>query len=157
MASNHPDRLKRQEALEQWFKSMNQIMHEKPVKGILQSIDDFFKQPFPQSPFHVDVSETEKEYVVTAELPGIKKEQITLEVIDNRLTISVNKSESSSEVNDISKIHRQRTSQQRLSRTIPFPHRINEKKTRASHKDGLLEIKIAKKQGKKIDISIDEE
>jgi hypothetical protein len=38
MATNHPDRPKRQEALEQWFKSMNQLMQEKPAKGILQRI-----------------------------------------------------------------------------------------------------------------------
>ncbi|HAQ08606.1 MAG TPA: heat-shock protein Hsp20 [Bacillus bacterium] len=152
MASNHPDRPKRQEALEQWLKSMNRLMHEKPVKGILQSIDDFFSHPFPHQSLNVDLSETEKEYIVTVELPGIKKEQISLDVIDNSLTISVNKTESSLEVNDISKIHRQRTSQQRFSRTIPFSHPINEKKTRASYRDGLLEIKITKKQGKKIDI-----
>jgi len=157
MATNHPDRQKRHEALEQWFKSMNQMMHEKPVKGILQSIDDFFRQPFPHTTFHVDLNETDKEYVVTAELPGIKKDQIAIDVIDNTLTISVENKNVSSEVNEIAKTNRQRASMQRFSRTIPFSHPINEKKMRASYRDGLLEIKIAKKTGKKIDIIIDQD
>ncbi|MGA9227762.1 MAG: Hsp20/alpha crystallin family protein [Mesobacillus sp.] len=157
MAPNHPDRPKRHEALEQWFKSMNHIMQEKPVKGILQSIDDFFRQPFPYSTIHVDVNETDTEYEVTAELPGIKKDQISIDVINNALTITVNKSETSTEVNDLEKTHRHRSSMQRFSRTIPFAQPINERKIRASYIDGLLKIKIAKKPGKKIDILIDQD
>ncbi|RSD26538.1 Hsp20/alpha crystallin family protein [Mesobacillus subterraneus] len=157
MATNHPDRPKRHEALEQWFKSMNQLMQEKPVKGILQSIDDFFRQPFPHSHFNLDIEETEKHYIVTAELPGVKREQISIDVIDNTLTIMVNKTDLTEEINEVARTHRQRAAVQRLSRTIPFSHPINEKKTRASYRDGLLEIRLAKKQGKKIDILIDQE
>ena len=29
------------------MKSMNDFFNEKPIKGFLQSIDDFFKSPFP--------------------------------------------------------------------------------------------------------------
>lgn len=156
MAPNHPDRPKRHEALEQWFKSMNEIIQEKPVKGILQSIDDFFRQPFPYSPFHVDLSETDTEYEVTAELPGIKKDQISIDAISNSLTITINKTEASTEVNDLAKTQRHRSSSRRLSRTMSFPQPINERKIRASYIDGLLKIIIAKKQGKKIDIIIDQ-
>jgi HSP20 family protein len=157
MATNHPDRPKRQEALEQWFKSMNQLMQEKPVKGILQSIDDFFRQPFPHSPFNVGVHEKEKEYIVTAELPGIKRDQISINIINNSLTILVDQTDVTSEINDIAKTERHMASTRRLSRTIPFSVPVNERKTRASYRDGLLEIKIAKKQGKKIDILTDNE
>ncbi len=38
-------------------KSMNDFFNEKPVRGFLQSIDDFFKTPFPQwTGFHVETS-----------------------------------------------------------------------------------------------------
>ncbi|CAM4056988.1 Hsp20/alpha crystallin family protein [Mesobacillus thioparans] len=156
MATNHPDRPKKHETLEQWFKSMNQLMQEKPVKGFLQSIDDFFRQPFPQSSFSVRVNENVNEYVVTAELPGIKKEDISIDVINNSLTILVNKTEMVSEINDIEKTEMHMASSRQYSRTVPFAHPINDKKVRASYRNGLLEIKIAKKQGKKIDIFIDE-
>lgn len=157
MATNHPDRPKKHEALEQWFKSMNQLMQEKPVKGILQSIDDFFKQPFPHTPFNVAVSETEMEYIVKAELPGVKRDQISINIINNSLTILVDQSEITSEVNDIAKTEKHTASTRRLSRTIPFSVPVNERKTRASYRDGLLEVKVAKKQGKKIDIIADQD
>ncbi|NKE04838.1 MULTISPECIES: Hsp20/alpha crystallin family protein [Mesobacillus] len=152
MATNHPDRPKRHEALEHWFKSMNQLMQEKPVKGILQSIDDFFRQPFPHSPFNVALNETEKEYIVKAELPGVKRDQISINIINNSLTILVNQTDVTSEINDIAKTERHMASTRQLSRTIPFSVPVNERKTRASYRDGLLEVKVAKKQGKKIDI-----
>lgn len=155
MATNHPDRPKRHEALEQWFKSVNQLMQEKPVKGILQSIDDFFRQPFPNSPFNVGVQETEKEYIVTAELAGVKRDQISINIINNSLTILVNQTDVTSEVNDVAKMERHMASARQLSRTIPFSVPVNERKTRASYRNGLLEVKITKKQGKKIDILSD--
>lgn len=157
MATNHPDRPKRHEVLEQWFKSMNQLMHEKPVRGVLQSIDDFFRHPYPISTFNVGVQETKNEYIVTAELPGVKREEISIDLINNSLTIQVNKTNLSTEINDIEKSERHMASTKQLSRTIPFAHPINERKSRASYRDGLLEIKITKKQGKKIDISIEPE
>ena len=157
MGTNHPDRSKRQETLEQWFKSMNQLMQEKPVKGILQSIDDFFRQPFPHSHFNVGLNETEKDYIVTAELPGIKRDQISINIINNSLTILVNQTDVTSEINDIAKTEKHMASTRRLSRTIPFSVPVNERKTRASYRDGLLEVKVAKKQGKKIDILTDED
>lgn len=157
MATNHPDRPKRHETIDQWFKSVNQIMQEKPIKGFLQTVDDFFRQPFPVSPLNVEVHESEKEYVVTAELPGVKKEQITIDIIDNSLTILVDKTDVTTEINDIARTQRQMASMQRASRKIPFSHPINDKKVKASYRDGLLQIKIAKKQGKKIDIISDHE
>jgi HSP20 family protein len=157
MATNHPDRPKRHEALEQWFKSMNQLMQEKPVKGILQSIDDFFRHPLPHSHFNVGVHETEKEYIVTAELPGVKRDQISINIINNSLTILVNQTDVTSEINDVAKTERHMASARQLSRTIPFSVPVNERKTRASYRNGLLEVKIAKKQGKKIDILSDQD
>ncbi|MBT2694201.1 Hsp20/alpha crystallin family protein [Bacillus sp. ISL-55] len=157
MATNHPDRPKRHEALEQWFKSMNQLMQEKPVKGILQSIDNFFRHPFPHTPFNVGVHETEKEYIVTAELPGVKRDQISINIINNSLTILVNQTDVTSEINDIAKTERHMASARQFSRTIPFSVPVNERKTRASYRNGLLEVKIAKKQGKKIDILSDQD
>ncbi|WP_210365431.1 Hsp20/alpha crystallin family protein [Bacillus sp. REN3] len=156
MATNHPDRPKRHEAFEQWFKSMNQLMQEQPVRGFLQTIDEFFKHPFPHSAFPIEMDETDKEYIVKAELPGVKKEDIAIDVIDNALTIAISKSEKLMIKDDLKQTLTQKTSQNRSSRTIPFSQRINEKKVKAIYKDGLLEVKIAKKQGRRIDISIDE-
>ncbi|WP_413309235.1 Hsp20/alpha crystallin family protein [Bacillus sp. 1P10SD] len=135
------------------FKSMNDFLTEKPVRGFLQTIDDFFKTPFPVgSGFHVDTVETGKEYIITAELPGVKREQINLNITGNYLTISVENKELETEEDDINKIYRQRFTRQQSSRTISLPHAINEKMVKASYKDGLLQIKIPQEKGKIIEI-----
>lgn len=135
------------------FKSMNDFFAEKPVRGFLQSIDDFFKTPFPVgSGFHVETVETGNEYLITAELPGVKKDQIHLNITGNYLTITVENKELETEEDDINKTYRQKFTQQQSSRTISLPHVINEKMVKASYRDGLLQIKIPQEKGKAINI-----
>src|SRR3954465_5717695 len=135
------------------IKSMNDFFTDKPVRGFLQSIDDFFKTPFPQSAgFRVDTIETGKEYIITAELPGVNKEQIQLNITGNYLTISVENKELETEENDLSNVYRRKYAHQQASRTHSLPHAINEKLVRASYRDGLLQIRIPQEKGKIIDI-----
>ena len=77
------------------------------------ALDDFFNDPWwprrslVNDTFKVDVQETEKEYLIEAELPGINKEELDLSLEDNRLAISVNREESN-EKEDKNYIHRER-------------------------------------------------
>ena len=78
-------------------------------------LDDFFNDSFMSSPgrnllrdtFKLDIEEKENEYLIEAELPGITKEEIDLNIDDDNLCISVNRVE---EANDDGKnyIHRER-------------------------------------------------
>jgi len=60
-------------------------------------LDDFFSDSFMpartlmRDTFKIDIEEQEKEYLVAAELPGIAKEEIDINVDDEYLTISVNR------------------------------------------------------------------
>lgn len=63
------------------------------------SFDDFFDAPMTAlsnavSGFKMDVEDTDTAYVVTAELPGVTKDQIDVELNEGRLSISVDKKES---------------------------------------------------------------
>lgn len=148
---NDPKKKDRNEPFGELMKSMNQLFNEKPVKGFLQTMDDFFKNPFPfASSFHVEVTETEKEHVITAELPGINKEQIQIDVLDNYVTISVKSAEMLTEEDENRKIIRRQQSMQRSSRTIPLPQPVNEKKVKAFYQNGLLQITVPKQHGKRI-------
>jgi HSP20 family protein len=135
------------------IKSMNDFFTDKPMRGFLQSIDDFFKTPFPSSAgFRVDTSETGKEYIITAELPGVTKEQIQLNITGNYVTISVENKELETEENDLTHAYRRKYIHQQTSRTIALPHPINEELVKASYRDGLLQIRIPQEKGKVIDI-----
>jgi HSP20 family molecular chaperone IbpA len=146
-----PKKKDRNEPFGDLMKSMNQLFHEKPVRGFLQTMDDFFKNPFPNSSsFHVDVAETEKEHIISAELPGINREQIQIDILDNYITISVKSSEMVTEEDEKNNIFRRQQSMQRSSRTVPLPQPVNEKKVKAVYQNGLLQITVPKQQGKRI-------
>ncbi|MGI5849800.1 MAG: Hsp20/alpha crystallin family protein [Christensenellales bacterium] len=75
--------------------------------------DSFFNDPwfagrrFARDTFNVDVQETEKEYLVEAELPGVNKEQITVELMDGNLSIAINREDNINQENK-NYIHRER-------------------------------------------------
>ncbi|MEH7176638.1 Hsp20/alpha crystallin family protein [Neobacillus vireti] len=134
------------------LRTMNDFIHEKPVKGFLKSIDEFFNSPFPAGAFPVQVRETADEYIISAELPGVKKEQIQLNILPNQVNISIENQEIETKEDLNNHLFQKRVSQQRLSRTIPLPIVINEKMVKASYRDGLLNIRIPIIRGKTINI-----
>ncbi len=136
-----------------WFKPFQQLLNEAPVKGFLDTIDDFFRQPmFPQATFPISVKDLGDKHVVTVELPGLRKEQIGIDILENRLTVSVKQLDIVTEENDMNNTYIRRESMQHSSRTITFSHPIDEKRVKASYRNGLLEITIPKMKGKTIDI-----
>ncbi|MCL6570772.1 MAG: Hsp20/alpha crystallin family protein [Bacillus sp. (in: Bacteria)] len=150
--NNNPKKPK-SEPFGELIKSMNDFFNEKPVKGFLQSIDDFFKSPFPSgSGFQVDTIKTEGEYVISAELPGVKREQIHINIAANYLIISVENNELETEEDIHSRVYRNKVFRQQFSKTITLPQPINEKKVKATYRDGLLKIQVPQEKGNVIEI-----
>ncbi|WP_077213761.1 Hsp20/alpha crystallin family protein [Bacillus dakarensis] len=147
---NDPRKRKLEEPFGDLMRSMNEFFHAKPVKGLLQSIDEFFQLPF--TSFPVGVKESEAEHIITAELPGVKKEQIDLQVVDDSITISVKHHEMLTEEDENRQLIRSQQSMRKMSRTVYLGQPINDKKVKASYRDGLLEVRIPKRRGKKINI-----
>lgn len=62
-------------------------------------MDDFFSDSWPpgrvlsRDTFKLDVQDNEKEYVIEAELPGTKRDEVNVEMNDGRLTIFVKREE----------------------------------------------------------------
>ncbi|MCX7842419.1 MAG: Hsp20 family protein, partial [Clostridia bacterium] len=95
------------------------------------------------------------EYILEAELPGVKKDEINLEVHDDRLTISVKKDEKAEEKKDNYLRRERRTSS--MVRSFSIENIISDKIT-AKHENGILTLILPKKEetkpkGRKIDIS----
>ena len=143
---------RRKDPFNELMKPLDAFFNETPIKGFLQSIDDLFETSFPtfQPSFQVKTSETDSEYIVSAQLPGVNKEQIEIDLMDRYITITVQSQEEIIEEDENQKTFRKQQSLQRLIRTIPFPQPINEKQVKASYENGLLQITVPKIKGKQI-------
>ena len=147
------DKMKPEPPFGELIRSMQNFFNEKPMRGFLQSMDEFLKSPFPQGfGFPIDTVDNGKEYIVSAELPGIKREQIQLNIQGHLLTISINNHQVELDEDEINQVFKQKHYQQYSSRTIALPQAINEKKIKANYRDGLLQIRIPQEKGKIIDI-----
>ncbi|HLR33552.1 MAG TPA: Hsp20/alpha crystallin family protein [Fodinibius sp.] len=102
----------------------------------------------------IDVSESDNQFLISAELPGMKKEDITIDLENGRLTISGERNFKEEE--EGKKFHRVETQYGSFSRSFQLPDSIDEESIEASYKDGLLNISINKdeeKAKKQIEIS----
>ncbi|MFZ0241152.1 MAG: Hsp20/alpha crystallin family protein [Desulfobacterales bacterium] len=95
----------------------------------------------------VDIYEGEAAVVLKAELPGIKKEDVTVEVKDNVLTITGERT-ADVEVREERYYRRERT-YGTFSRSFNLPYAVNPDKIKARFKDGVLEIELPKPEEEK--------
>ena len=91
--------------------------------------------------FKIDVKEAETGYIVEAELPGIKKNEINLNVDDKMLTISVTREEKATEEKD-NYIHRERRATS-MSRSIRLAG-ANLSDIKAKLEEGILTVSVPK-------------
>lgn len=122
-------------------------------------VDDFFnfnwptRKNFMRDSFKVDVQEDEKNYLVEAELPGIEKNEVNIEMNEGRLNISVKREES---INEEKKnyIHKERRYSS-MSRSI-YLEDAKSDGIKANLENGVLKITVPKESKpsntKKIDI-----
>ncbi|MCK4257197.1 Hsp20/alpha crystallin family protein [candidate division WOR-3 bacterium] len=119
-------------------------------------IDRFFSDFFPtrwekEEGLHgvewapaVDLIEKEDHFLLRLEIPGIKKDDIDISVTDDTVTIK----------GDVKKEKREKDETYYLAetccgsfgRSIKFPHEIDPSKVEATLKDGVLELKLPKKE-----------
>lgn len=131
----------------------------KPSEVINQWFEDILEPEFSITPFRetypkIDMKETEKEFIINAEIPGVDKKDIKLEVQDNLLTISFEKKQEKDEKDRGWRIIER--SYGKFSRTISLPQPVKSENAKASYKDGVLKITLPKqKETKTNEIKID--
>ena len=86
----------------------------------------------------VEIDEKDVEYCVKAELPGIKKEDLDIDIEKNRLTINAKKEEEARE--DSKGFRKSEFKYGEFSRTVYFPEEIDIEKTNAKLEHGILKI-----------------
>jgi len=95
----------------------------------------------------VNINETKNEFVVTADLPGIKKEDIAISLENNMLSITGERKFEVDEKKD--NYHRVEKQYGKFSRAFRLPNTVDEKGIEAEYKDGELIITLKKKEEKK--------
>lgn len=123
-----------------------------PVLRLFENFDDYFARGVARQFFDdaetlesrylptVTSKETDEAFMLTAELPGVKREDLNIDVTGRQLTVSGEN------------VGRSRV---KFSRTITLPDNIETSKIEAHLEDGLLHValpKIASAQKRKIEI-----
>jgi HSP20 family protein len=140
----------------------------KEVSTLQERINRLFEDAFPKtvdrkedlSPSGwrpvVDIYESDTAVVLKVDLPGTKKEDVSVEVADNVLTIKGER-RVDSEVKEES-YYRREISYGSFSRSFNLQYAVKPDKIRARFKNGVLEIEIPKpeeEKPKQVNVSID--
>lgn len=131
---------------------MSNIARYDPMNEL---VDDFFKGFFVRplgyesreavAPrMKVDVAEKNGAYLVTAEVPGVKKEDIHVSVDGAQVTLEAEVRQEREAGKDERVLHVERA-YGKATRSFSLPQEIDEAKVEAKYRDGVLELTLPKK------------
>jgi len=92
----------------------------------------------------VNVAESKDEFTVTAELPGMKTENVSVDFTDGMLTIRGEKLDEKIEKDDDRTYYMWERRFGTFQRTLPFPGGIDDQKIAGEFKDGVLTVRLPK-------------
>jgi HSP20 family protein len=109
----------------------------------------FFVRPFayPQEAelsIKIDVKEDAKGYTVKADVPGVKKEDIQIDIDDDVVTLRAETKKEKEEKKDEKVVYSER-SYGMVSRSFTLPTDVDAKTANAEYKDGVLTLVLPKK------------
>ena len=115
-------------------------------RDVFDLFDDFFtERDYGYRKFKVDVRDSGKEYIIDADMPGVKKDEISIHFEDERLVIAVNREEQEEKEED-DYIHRERSIAS-FERSI-YLKDVDPNKFKAKLTDGVLTINAPKLEEK---------
>jgi HSP20 family protein len=103
----------------------------------------------------VDVKEDDKGYTVHADIPGVKKEDIQVDVDGNVVSLRAESKQEKEEKQGEKVIYSERQFGM-VSRSFSLPTEVDEKGAKAEYKDGVLNLMLPKKAnggGKRVSVS----
>lgn len=112
--------------------------------GFDRLFEEFLNDPFFtrfNTPLRADIRETEKEWIIDAELPGVDKNCINVEVNDGYLTISVEQNE---EINEERENYVRRERAYGSFKRSFYLDNVKEDDIKAVYKDGILSVSLPK-------------
>lgn len=131
---------------------MSNITRYDPFNELVDDLfKGFFVRPMGYEPreaaaprMRVDVAEQNGAYLVTAEIPGVKKEDIKVSVDGAQVTLEAEVKQEREVAKDERLLHVER-SYGKATRSFTLPQELDEEKVEAKYRDGLLELTLPKK------------
>ena len=143
------------------FNRKNKELSTNTGSGDLYNLlDDFFSNDWPfrrtlsYDTFKVDVEDNGKEYLIEAEMPGVDKKDINLQLNDGKLTISITRDEIN-ETQEKNYIHKERRYNS-MSRSI-YLEDSKPDAIKAKLENGILKIIVPKEEKPNNSITIEVE
>jgi len=90
----------------------------------------------------VDVAENENQSIIVAEVPGVKKEDISISVENGWLTVKGERKAVNTE--DVKRVLHREIAYEPFQRSIKLPHQVNVNQISAELQDGILKISLPK-------------
>lgn len=124
------------------------------IQPVADSFEDMLRSMWRPSRFELegavdiklDAQESDNAYTVKAEMPGLKKEDIKIQVDGNTVSISA-ESKREEETKEKGQVVRSERYYGALYRSFSLDHDIDEAGTTATYRDGVLELTLPKKEG----------
>ena len=102
-----------------------------------------------------NVAETDKQYEITLDLPGMRPEQFNIELLEGRLTVSGERGREAAQEGKT--FHRVERHYGKFSRTFNLGQDVDDGNVRAEYRDGVLQVlipKTEKAQPKRVQVSV---
>lgn len=141
---------------------MNSILCQRPgfvsygrVTNLQEELDRLFgATPASWAP-PLDVHEDKNQYTVSLELPGLKREDISVQIEDGDLVITGERK--SETVDEDTEVHCRERFYGKFARTISLDSEVKAESVKAAYKDGILTVTLPKAEEakpKQIDVSV---
>jgi HSP20 family protein len=120
------------------FRSMEDFMKEFSISPALRGFE-------PERRIRLDVTETDQAYMVKADMPGMKKEDIKISIDGNVVSINATMKEEKEQTTG-NTVYSERYSGEQF-RSFSLPQDVDEAKAEAKYQDGVLHLTLPKKPG----------
>jgi len=114
------------------------------MQKMFEEMQQMGKNIVPSNSMPIDIKEEDTQIVITADLPGIQKEDISLKADEEGLVITGEGREEIKEENE--KYIRRERSARKFQRKIQWPAPVKTESVNANYKEGVLEIKAEKQE-----------
>lgn len=120
------------------FRNMERMMSNFRMRSLFDEMTD--------SRIRMDVEEDDTQFVVKAEIPGVKKEDIAIDISGNEISVSAETRRETEEKSAGNVLHSERY-YGKFYRSFTLNHEVDESKSQASYQDGILTLTLPKKPG----------